>query len=90
MPATVTNKQTHVATELADDVIRKKGRRDIYILEFDCQVSYGYENNDMSATCMDIVLKQIIKNLIVLINLKNINERRIHCLIHKADDVRIA
>jgi len=59
--ATVTKQQTHVATELVDDVIRKNEREDIYILEFECQVIYGYKNNDMRATGIDIVLKKYLK-----------------------------
>ena len=38
---------------------------------------------------MDIVLKQIIKSLIVVILLKNFKERKIHCLINKTGNVRI-
>ena len=39
--------------------------------------------------CVQIVVKQTVKQLNVVIRLKNFNKRKLHCLINKKGNVRL-
>ena len=43
LPATVTNKRSHVAKQLVDDLIKKYERQEISRLDFVSKVSYRYK-----------------------------------------------
>ena len=84
LPATVTNRRSHVAKGLVKDLIKNTKRWQIFRLEFVSKVSYRYKKNDMQHTYRHIVVKQLAKHLIVVIILKNFNKRELHCLIKKS------
>ena len=89
LPATMTNKGSHVAKGLVDDLIQKYEWGEICRLEYVSKLGYRYRKNSMLHGYGHLVVKQMVKLLIVVNILKSFNKRRLHCLINKMGVVHV-
>lgn len=83
----MTHKRSNVSEGLAEDLIKKFGKGEIFISEFVSKVNYRYKKNDVCYRDGQIVVKQTIKYLNVVTILTNFNKRWLHCSINKRGDV---
>jgi hypothetical protein len=86
----VISKIRHVAQGLVEDLIWKQETGKVVSLEFVSKVSYRYKKNHMCHSYGQIVIKQVVKRLIVVIILKNFYGRKLSSLINKKSKVHIA